>query len=731
MWITRVADSGGSGLQTMRERATVDQADLRLDGDFSISFWLDVPNERAGAAGVLVSRFDPRTGTGFTVSAISSSGGYNGPGDELRISFGLDAGTEPQWIDCGRPSATSNYLTSLAVFHGMLYTGSTDGRSESDFAHVYRHRGGTDWEDTGQVSSLGARGVGPLVVHRDALYAATWTYDWTRVTYHALAPCRVVSVRRDRELGGLRAARNLEADLRDGLVRAATSTRSATTSRCRCIEASQRWELAEQLPTFAHPMSVHGGRLVIGTWENPPTVMRYDGRTWSDLGNPLGDRDAGSQVHSLLDFGGALHVGSWPLGKVSRYEEEAGKLDGPGSHGRQHRGERRSRRTTASSTPARCREPRCSATTRPAAGPACGASTIPTAGSRSSSRTWSGRPDGDLRMREWARVTSLAEHDGLLFGTVASCTSSVIDAPADIRGTVHAMRAGAVATTSDSLEPGRHHVAAVRAGSRATVFIDGAVAASVDRPGLSLPPTPASLVTGTGSLARTIIRVRGLCSGARRARACRTGRSTVPLTRCCRESVANRSRSSGPGAPPRPSIRSTAACCCRSTSAASSAPATAAICRIHSDPWLVPPCALGRRAVRGAAAVRGPRVFAAAERRAARGARSRVRRIRGRSSRQADSNFGSAANSVRPGRLEARSRSSSSLRPTACCKSPKSTPETVRCRLASAGIRGFTRRIRIACASASTLSHYAELDRRADPDRHRPSGRRRGRSAPR
>jgi hypothetical protein len=107
-------------------------------------------------------------------------------------------------------------------------------------------------------------------------------------------------------------------------------------------------------------------------------------------------------------------------------------------------------------------------------------------------------PDGDLRMRDWARVTSLTEHDGLLFGSVTSCTSSVIDAPADVRGPVHAMRAGVVATTAASLHPGRHHVVAIREGDRASILVDGRVAASASG---SLPPslrTDAPLEVGTG-----------------------------------------------------------------------------------------------------------------------------------------------------------------------------------------------------------------------------------------
>ena len=86
-------------------------------------------------------------------------------------------------------------------------------------------------------------------------------------------------------------------------------------------------------------------------------------------------------------------------------------------------------------------------------------------------------PDGDRRMREWTRVTSLTQHDGLLFASIGSCTSAAADAPADIRGSVQAFGAGIVATTPRTLEPGRRHVAAVRRGSTLGVFVDGREAA--------------------------------------------------------------------------------------------------------------------------------------------------------------------------------------------------------------------------------------------------------------
>ena len=114
----------------------------RLEGDFTLSLRVEVPADRAGAAGGLAAKFDPATRTGFSLSAISSAGGYNGPGDELRLSFGIDAGTEPRWFDRGRPSPTSNYVSnSLTVFDGALHAATSDAPAAADRGHVYRHLG--------------------------------------------------------------------------------------------------------------------------------------------------------------------------------------------------------------------------------------------------------------------------------------------------------------------------------------------------------------------------------------------------------------------------------------------------------------------------------------------------------------------------------------------------------------------------------------------------------------
>ena len=127
----------------------------------------------------------------------------------------------------------------------------------------------------------------------------------------------------------------------------------------------------------------------------------------------------------------------------------------------------RSTSTTASSTAPRSRAPRSSATSATARGRSLRRLFAPPGWRPVLVRNMSAPPNGDRRMREWTRVTSLTQHDGLLFASVGSCTSAAVDAPADVRGTVHAFAAGVVATTPRTLEPGRRHIAAVRRGGHA------------------------------------------------------------------------------------------------------------------------------------------------------------------------------------------------------------------------------------------------------------------------
>jgi Concanavalin A-like lectin/glucanases superfamily len=457
--------------------AAVDRA---LEGDFSLSLWIDVPEDGAGAAGGLVAKYDPVSRTGFTLSAISSAGGYNGPSDEVRIAFGIDAGTEPRWIDCGRPSPTSNYVSnSLTVHDGFLFAATSDAPDPHDRAHVFRHQGAARWEDLGQVGTEGARGVGPLIVHRAALYAATWNYDWMRVDEEDPRPCHVYRFDgpgrwehcgqpgRSRRLFGLGSYRGDLYVVGDDFT-------------CHVYRGGATWEPVGTFPTYAHPLTVHEGRLVVGTLD-PGSVRAFDGERWEALGEPEIGPLGSTQVHSLIRFGGRLCAGTWPAGRVAAWDaarrrwRDLGRLgdsteinaltlyNGKLYGGSIPRGEVFRYETGRTWTRIR----------RFFGPPGWQPIRI--------SRVFT-TPGGVDRQAEWTRVTSLTQHDGHLFASIGSCTSAAIDAPADIRGTVHAMRVGAVATTSRPLSPGRHHVVAVRAGGRVSIWLDGHEAAGGSGP---------------------------------------------------------------------------------------------------------------------------------------------------------------------------------------------------------------------------------------------------------
>jgi hypothetical protein len=458
--------------------------------DFTISVWLEVPADRAGVAGGLASQFDPTTRTGFNLDAISSAGGYSGPSDELRISFGIDAGSEPRWHDLGRPSPTSSYVSnSLTVFDGRIHAATSDAPDPRDRGHVYRHLGGTDWEDLGKVASEDASGVGPMVVHRGALYAATWNYDWTRVHQQDRDPCHVYRYDgpgrwedcgvpgRSKRLFGIASWR--------GELLVAGDDRTVQAYR-----GERRWEPVAAFETFAHPMGIHDGDLVLGMLQ-PASVRRFDGARWEGLGNPLGDPARCDEVHSVVTYRGELLAGTWPLGRVARWEArrrrwaQLGRLgdstevmDLTMYNGALYAG------TIPRAELFRYERDRAWTSVRRFFDPPGWQPVLV--------RNMEHAPDGDRRMREWSRITSLTEHAGLLYASIGSCTSAAEDAAPDIRGSVHAMRVGVVATTPRSLEPGWRHVAARVQGDRVSIHVDGdevaATRGSLPRPAVAGVP---------------------------------------------------------------------------------------------------------------------------------------------------------------------------------------------------------------------------------------------------
>ena len=452
---------------------------LRLGSrDFAICAWIETAEQIDDIVGDVLDFYDPARRRGITLSISSSAGGYQSQGTDRHVHFGIDDAKTTDWQDCGRPNATSNYVSnSLTVYKGRLYAATTDAQDEGQWCHVYRYDGAQNWIDCGRVGNGRTTGVLPLIVHDGELYAATSTYDWTRVRDGSYDPGRVY-----RYLGGkqwedcgqpsehctLHCMASYKGKLYVG------GGRNDQESGVFVHEGGSTWRpskiFAKAGPErlFPHAMCRHNGMLFVAY----PGAWSFDGDVWTYAGDTLPpDQNWFLQTHSLTIFQGKLHAGTWPESKVSVYE---GGKDWR-VMGRVGVGGMEVMALAAYN------------------GKLFGAS-IPRAEVcrydgefewTSLKRFYS--PEGydpgvpgkmsKKQVNEASRVTSLTIFDGKLFASTGSSTSSVLDAPADVRGKVFSMEAGKMASYDDDLGPGWKHLAAVRDGGLLKLYIDGELVA--------------------------------------------------------------------------------------------------------------------------------------------------------------------------------------------------------------------------------------------------------------
>ncbi len=433
-------------------------------GDFTLCARIWNADDTNGVRGDLLCQYEPVRSRGLNLNVTSSAGGYSSHGDDRHLFFGIDDARISAWEDCGRPSATSNYVSnSLTVFNGSLFAATTDAAKEEDWGHVFRYRGGQRWEDCGRVGTLKARGVGPMIVHKGSLYAATWNYDWTRVgvkkpgepTYEADF-CRVyryASGRNWEDCGQPGECRRLFglASYRGRLFV------TAEDGRCYVHDGKQTWTVCGRFPNYAHPMGVHGDRLYAGVL-NPAGIWEYDGSTWKPLGNPQGSEERCNQIHAIGVYRSKLHVTTWPEGHVLRLDPngkwtDCGRLGDAMEinglvvyNGKLYGGS----------------IPRAEVFRYEAEGQ------WTSVGQFLKPANYSFKDS-----TEWARVTSLTVYAGKLFASMGSCTSSHLDAPADFRGKVFALQQGQCISYDRDIGPGWKHIAAIRRGSRLEIYVDG------------------------------------------------------------------------------------------------------------------------------------------------------------------------------------------------------------------------------------------------------------------
>ncbi|MBI3851970.1 MAG: LamG domain-containing protein [Verrucomicrobia bacterium] len=455
-------------------------ASLQLGtGDFALCAWIYTDKVLDDVLGDVLDLYDPSLRKGITLSVYSSGSGYQGQGSDRHVCFGIDNARVSDWQDCGRPSPTSSHISnSMLVYQGKLYAAITDAKAEQDWCHVFRYEGKQKWTDCGRVGTGRTPGVGPLIVHDGGLYAVTWTYDWTRVNstnYDAGRVYRYAGGTRWQDCGQPSDNRTLNcaASYKGKLyVGGGPNTWGVFVQ-----EGVNLWKASKIFPNqgarrlFPHPMSRYNGKLFTAY----PAVYSFDGNEWTYAGlpGPL-DTIPSLQTHSLTVYQGKLCAGTWPEAKVARYLggedwQEFGRVGEDGTevnalavyNGKLYGG----------SIPRAevCRydgAPRWTSLKR-----------------FYSPAGW--QPAGPAKptrkeVNQWSRLTCLAIHEGRLFAGIGSCTSAVVDKPADpadVLGKVFSMEAGKCASYDDDLGPGWKHIAAVRERGRLKLYVDGKLAA--------------------------------------------------------------------------------------------------------------------------------------------------------------------------------------------------------------------------------------------------------------
>ncbi len=246
-------------------------------GEFTISAWVHTQNPLDDAIGDLVSKYDGKTRTGAVWNIKQNLGGTTSAANLRNVQFGIDAGTEPIWQDCGRPG-NAVLVYALAVHKGALFAGTCVADSEGA-GHVFRYAGNQRWIDCGAPDLCNA--VSALATYKDRLYAAVSKY---RLRGSSLAESE------NPHLGG----------------------------KIYRYEGGTNWTPVGTLPDVEaiNALAVFQGKLHATSMYAPAGLFRYEGgTTWTDCGSPQGKR-----VEALCVYNGQLFAGGYDEGAVYRYD---------------------------------------------------------------------------------------------------------------------------------------------------------------------------------------------------------------------------------------------------------------------------------------------------------------------------------------------------------------------------------------------------------------------------
>jgi hypothetical protein len=307
-------------------------------GDFSLAMWAlsDPVSDRL--PGDLISQYDPATRRGFHLTLRSNPGATTNQANWRQLQFGIDDNRLTEWKDRGRPG-NALVAFALAAYDGSLFAGTCEPGKE-ERGQVYRHEAPGKWIPCG--SPDGSNSVMALAEHDGKLYAGTGRY---RVAGSALAESENLTpggrifqyeggekwidcgqLPDTEAVGGLVVFR--------GQLYASSLYKPAGFFR---HEGGDRWttlplptgpeaKTGEIVPKRVEALTVFDGYLYASSYDGGH-VYRFDGEQWADCGL-VGDN---TQTYSFTQHEASLFVGTWPSGRVYRFEDlhrwtDAGRL---------------------------------------------------------------------------------------------------------------------------------------------------------------------------------------------------------------------------------------------------------------------------------------------------------------------------------------------------------------------------------------------------------------------
>jgi hypothetical protein len=427
--------------------------------------------------GDVLSKFDPVGRCGINIHVSGSSPAYSAMSDQRHVHFGIDDGYIGQWADLGKPEATNSNVTATVTWRGDLYASIADADTPDKACRVFRYGQDQIWHDCGRLGNdPNVLSVQSMLVHNDRIYAGSGNWDWVKAfgKFPGFKPSKVHVYEYQgntewRDLGQVGEGYRImclgafQGDLYAGM------DSGDGGGKVFCYRDDQWNDCGAPDGLNIEGFLSMGGDLYVCTHGS---IYRYLGGTsWECLGKDPFDIN---QIHSMVEVGGQLLIGTWPQGYVLRLEPSgewviAGRLGIPeGLHEcnevmdlRVHNGK-------------------------------LYAALIP------KSQVWRYESDGNwtlmasLASREdwlpddpdsWCRVTALNSFRGQLIAATGSCFSrSEHQDTKDTLGRVHALTIGQVCSHEYDIGGKWTHITATREGKETRLYIDGKLSASSQSP---------------------------------------------------------------------------------------------------------------------------------------------------------------------------------------------------------------------------------------------------------